>query len=63
MPDCAACGESNCIGDCHQALSVQLADDVADNPEHAELAALRIELRTLRDELRVLSVEVHQHWP
>lgn len=63
MPDCRACGEPNCIGDCHQALGVQLADDVTANPEHAELAALRIELRTLRDRLDILSVEVHQHWP
>ena len=64
MPDpCSACAEPNCIGDCHQALSVQLADDVAEHPENAELAALRIEVRAIRDQLRVLSVEVHQHWP
>lgn len=63
MPDCHACGDPNCIGDCHQALGVQLADEVADHPENAELAALRIEVRALRDQLRVLTVEVHQHWP
>ena len=63
MPTCPACADPQCNGDCHQALGVQLADEGIDHPERAELNALRIEVRALRDQLRVLTVEVRQHWP
>lgn len=61
MPDtCPACGEPNCNRECHQALGVQLADEVTAHPEQAMVAALRLEVRILTERLNDLAAEVHQ---
>lgn len=60
MPHCPHCGEDPHDDECRPQTATRLADHLIDHPEDLELAALRLQVADLTDQLRHLAAEVHQ---
>ena len=44
-------------------LASEIADHIVNHPEDLEEASLLLRMAVLEEQMKMLTVEVHQHWP